>query len=276
MAPISSDTDHARVAGVDGAAGGWVMAITGLGDGNAIEFSLWNSFDELWSEARRQSLAAVGIDMPIGLPSAARRLADEQARGLLGPRRSSLFWSPPAAALDASDYDEANRVSRERLDMGLSKQAYNLLGKIREVRSVLVAADFEAESVPRAAEVHPELSFAVMAATLDTPGSRGRPDGRIAGGEEAIPSVPMTHPKRYQAGVAERLTLLRPCFAGITESAVLSPLAGPPHPALDDLLDAAAAAWTARRIAAGDAEHLGAVDGHIPLDNLGYPLTIVV
>ncbi len=59
-------------------------------------------------------------------------------------------------------------------------------------------------------------------------------------------------------------------------SGCLRPLAGPPHPALDDLLDAAAAAWTARRIAAGQAVRLGAVDGCIGADTAGCPLTIVV
>ena len=254
-----------QVAGVDGAAGGWVMAVTGAEDGSPVEFSLWDSFAELWAEARLRPLAAVGIDMPIGLPNTSVRSADLAARRLLGPRRSSLFWSPPAAALGASDYDEANRASREHLDMGLSKQAYNLLPKIREVRSVLVPADVSDLATPRAVEVHPELSFAVMAGAL-----------RSSSGKNSMPSVPLTHPKRHQAGVAERLTLLGACFKGITESAVLRPLAGPPHPGLDDLLDAAAAAWTARRIAAGNAVHLGASDGLAPVDDAGYPLTIVV
>ena len=265
-----------RVGGVDGAAGGWVMAITGARNGSPVEFSVWVSFAELWAEARRQSLAAVGIDMPIGLPSSSQRLADEQAREMLGPRRSSLFWSPPEAALSASDFDAANQASRGHLGKGVSKQAFNLLPRIREVRSVLAPAEFEASAAPRAAEVHPELSFAVMAAVLHANVGPDRIGEPTSSDGEPTPSRPMTHPKRIQAGIAERLALLGSCFTGITESAVLSPLAGPPHPALDDLLDAAAAAWTARRIAAGDAEHLGAVDGHIPLDNLGYPLTIVV
>ena len=271
-----NDTSAARVAGVDGAAGGWVMAVTGAIDGSPAEFSLWDSFAELWAEAQRHSLLAVGVDMPIGLPSDAKRRADIDARKLLGRRRSSLFWPPPVAALAANDYVEANRTSREQLDMGLAKQAYNLLPKIREVRSVLTPADFEGTAVPQAAEVHPELCFAVMAAV---PRSAAVPDSRgnqSSGGEESIPSAPLMHPKRRQAGIAERLALLRTCFAGITESAVLSPLAGPPHPGIDDLLDAAAAAWTARRIVAGQAAQLGAVDGCIEADIAGHPLTIVV
>ena len=276
MADDSAESNSARVGGVDGATGGWVLAVTGARDRDPVEFSMWTSFAELWSQARQQSLVAVGIDMPIGLPSASPRSADERARKMLGPRRSSLFWTPPEAALNTSEYDAANQASRDHLGMGVSKQAFNLLPKIREVRSVLAPAEFEASAASRAAEVHPELSFAAMAAVLHANVGPDRIGEPTSSAEEPTPSRPMTHPKRIQAGIAERLALLGSCFTGITESAVLSPLAGPPHPALDDLLDAAAAAWTARRIAAGDAEHLGAVDGHIPLDNLGYPLTIVV
>lgn len=262
-----SEAGTRRVAGVDGATGGWVMAVTGAHDGSPVEFSLWASFSELWSEARRLDLVAVGIDMPIGLPSSAKRRADMDAYKLLGPRRSSLFWSPPVAALDAADYGRANRASRDHLGMGLAKQAYNLLPKIREVRSALQPSDFGSDATPQAAEVHPELSFAVMA------GSLNQPDARHGDGESMPFAAPLQHPKRFQAGIAERLALLAECFDGIY-AAALTPLAGPPHAALDDVLDAAAAAWTARRIATAQAAHLGADAGEV--DSAGYPLAIVV
>ncbi len=276
MAGGGIEAGTGRVGGVDGTAGGWVMATTGVANGSDVEFSLWTSFTELWEEAQRQSLVAVGIDMPIGLPGTEPRSADVEARALLGPRRSSLFWSPPVAALDTSDYSEANRAAREHLGMGLSKQAYNLLPKIREVRAVLSPADCAAGAVPRAAEVHPELSFAVMAATLRMATSPHQSKNPTPDGEQATAAEPLQHPKRYQAGIAERLALLSSCFARITESAVLEPLVGPPHPTLDDLLDAAAAAWTARRIAVGVATQIGTIDGCAALDDAGFPLTIVV
>ncbi|WP_420624828.1 hypothetical protein [Candidatus Poriferisodalis sp.] len=59
-------------------------------------------------------------------------------------------------------------------------------------------------------------------------------------------------------------------------AAVRKPLAGPPHSALDDLLDAAAAAWTARQFVAGHAAHIGTAAGHVRIDDAGYPMTIVV
>ena len=276
MADGETGSGSGRVGGVDGAPGGWVLATTGVANGSEVEFSLWATFEELWEEADQQALVVVGIDLPIGLPEGARRSADVEVSALLGPRRSSLFWSPPAAALDAKDYGDANRASREHLGMGLAKQAFNLLPKIREVRAALTPADFEVGAVPRAAEVHPELSFAVMAATLRTAETFDRSHSPILYEEQATASEPLQHPKRYQAGIAERLTLLSSCYARITESAVLEPLVGPPHPTLDDLLDAAAAAWTARRIAAGNAAHLGITDRHVPIDDAGFPLDIVV
>ena len=206
MAGGGIEAGTGRVGGVDGAAGGWVMATTGV----------------------------------------------------------------------TNDYGEANRAAREHLGMGLSKQAYNLLPKIREVRTALSPADFAAGAVPRAAEVHPELSFAVMAAKLRMAMSSGQSDHPTPDGEQATAAEPLQHPKRYQAGIAERLALLSSCFARITESAVLEPLVGPPHPTLDDLLDAAAAAWTARRVAAGRATLLGSSDGRVQIDDDGFPLGIVV
>ena len=269
MASSRSESDTRRVAGVDGAAGGWVMAVTGARQGTPAEFSLFDSFAELWTETRRLGLVAVGIDMPIGLPCDARRQADMQARQLLGRRRSSLFWSPPIAALDAAEYDQANRASREHLGMGLAKQAYNLMPKIREVRSVLLPSDLRTDATPRAAEVHPELSFAVMA------GSLRRPDAHHRDGGSMPFAAPLQHPKRLRAGIAERLAHLTEQFEGIPASA-LTPLVGPPHAALDDVLDAAAAAWTARRIATAQAVHLGAANDTIDVDSAGYPLAIVV
>lgn len=241
-----------RVAGVDGAEGGWVMAVTGVGEGSPLEFSLWHSFGDLWSHAHEIGIAALGVDMPIGLPTSDSRTADRRARELLGPRRSSLFWTPPTASLNADDYADANRITKAQTGKGLSKQAFCLLPKIREVRAVLKPEDFTNDALPRAAEVHPELCLAQMA------------------------GAPMEHSKHRQAGIAERLNLLGSHFDGIVETAALTPLTGPPHPSLDDLLDAAAAAWSARRLAAGDAVFLGAIEESVPVDAANYPLTIVV
>ncbi len=78
--------------------------------------------------------------------------------------------------------------------------------------------------------------------------------------------------KRYQAGLAERLETLTGVFPNIVDAAVLTPVPGPPHASLDDLLDAAAAAWTCRRVYLGEARCLGEGEA----DETGYPMNIWV
>ena len=236
------------VAGVDGVSGGWVMAVTGVAGGSPVEFSVWATLGDLWSEARTRRVQVVAVDMPAGLPGAERREADREAQRLLGARRSSLFWTPPLCTLDAADHAEANRRSWDETGRGLSAQAFGLMPKIRELRETLTPGDFAPHSRPRAAEVHPESSFV-----------------RLAG-------EPMSESKREHAGHQQRLETLVAVFPNIADAAVSAPPAGPPRPELDDLLDAAAAAWTARRIAAGDAEYLGAGEQ----DETGYPMHIWV
>lgn len=74
---------------------------------------MWHTLEGLWAHARSSHILVVGVDMPIGLPGTERRTAEIEARELLGPRRSSIFWSPPLCTLDASDHAEANHLSRE-------------------------------------------------------------------------------------------------------------------------------------------------------------------
>jgi len=234
-------SDAPLVAGVDAAKGGWVMAATGTAPGSPVAFSLWPCFADVWAEARTREFLALAVDMPIGLPATELRRSDIEAREILGPRRSSLFWTPPLCVLDATDHDEANRLSKETTSRGLSIQAFHLLPKVREVRSVLTPDDLAAEARPQAAEVHPETSFAVLA------------------------GQPMSASKRQPGGQAERLAALAPGFDNL--DAAPAPLSGA---TLDDLLDAAAAAWTARRMAADTAITLG--DGEA--DATGYPMAI--
>ena len=217
------------------------MAVTGTASGSPVAFNLHDSFAAVWAEARSRGAVAVGVDMPIGLPGQERRQSDIQARELLGPRRSSLFWTPPLCVLDAADHAEANRLSKESTGRGLSIQAFHLMPKVREVRAVLAPEDLSPQSRTQAAEVHPETSFAVLA------------------------GQPMSVSKRQPVGQAERMAALAPEFDNL--GTVPPSLRGA---TLDDLLDAAAAAWTARRMAAGTAMVLGQGE----LDETGYPMAI--
>jgi predicted RNase H-like nuclease len=188
--------------GVDAARGGW-FAIS-LRDGR-FEASGWEQdFQKL---LRRYSEAVVvGVDVPIGLPDVgARRRADIEARLLVGPRRSSVFFTPPRAAVEAASYAEARAVAP-----ATSAQSWALR------RAIL---DVDRTPDGRVREVHPEVSFAVLA------------------GE------PLLAPKRTWNGQHVRLRLLADAGIRIPEQ-----LDGGLVPA-DDILDAAIVAWTATRVA---------------------------
>lgn len=256
------------VMGVDGARGGWVAAT--LSSGTPPEIEWFADFAAVLDRARRISAAVVGVDMPIGLPSDGPRESDREARRILGPRRSSLFPTPVRAVLDATDHADAVARSRAACGKGISVQTWNLVPAIRQVRAAVA-------SMPDlvVVETHPETSFTLMA---------GQP----------------LAPKKTSEGHRERVHALEAALCGIPSSAsgercrsdgdrrrssgarlVIDPHAlvddaGLPIPARrrpssDDLLDAIAAAWSARRHRDGTAVVLG--DG---FDTDGHPLTIHV
>jgi predicted RNase H-like nuclease len=178
--------------------------------------------DVLVAQARTGELAAVGIDMPIGLPVRTPRASDRELRVHLGARRSTLFPTPPRAVLGAADYRDALTRAREAIGVGLSKQAWNLVDKIRALDE-LMTPDLQ----PRISEAHPESSFAELA------------------------GAPLATRKATAAGRHERIEWLRPAFADIDERVSSLPAIA------TDVVDAFAAAWTARRIALGTARWFG-------------------
>ena len=167
-------------------------------------------------------LAAVGVDIPIGLVDGPSRSADVAARAYVGPRRSSVFPAPHPSVVDLDDHAEVNRRLAALGRPGLSIQAFRLFPRIREVRQI--ADD------PRVVEVFPEAAFRAMA------------------GEHLRTS------KKTWNGSAERHTLLLQAHPAIDLPGDLGPAGGVPT---DDVLDAAAAAWSAWRVAIGVAEAHG-------------------
>ena len=84
---------------------------------------------------------------------------------------------------------------------------------------------------------------------------------------------PTRFEKRDWSGQQERIELLRPEFSNIEEAVKEAPQRFGPKLQWFDLFDAAAAAWTARRIASGTAQDLGE-DGEVDED--GFPMSIWV
>lgn len=158
-------------------------------------------------------VAVVAVDIPIGLPRSGARAADLLARSFVGPRRSSVFPTPPRRVLEAPSYQDALVVTRDLGVAGISKQSFGLAPKILEVDEIARADD-------RVVEVHPEVSFREMA------------------------GQPLEHSKKSWNGASLRRSLLAQHGIVLPDGlgdAGLAPV--------DDVLDAAAAAWTADRIA---------------------------
>ncbi len=234
------------VAGLDGCRAGWLLATGRVSPGRRggpmlrdVEVEVVATFAEALARVLDGSIAAMGVDMPIGLQDAGPRRADQAARRRLGPRRSSVFPTPVRAALHAPDYAEALARSRAVDGRGLSKQAFHLLPRMAEVDAAMTP-----ERQGRVFECHPETVFS-----------------RLGDG-------PLTLTKHTRDGLDLRRELLQPWFAEDVRS-LLPPPAGAKA---DDVLDALAVAVTAWRFTIGDVEHLG--DGE--LDARGLRMEIVV
>ena len=209
------------VLGVDGCRAGWVGVLL---EGETATAIVGATIGDLVTAARvaRPDLAVVGVDIPIGLPDSAPRQADLLARSRLpSGRKSSVFPAPTRVASAATSHPEASAANREAAGVGLSVQAFHLIPKILEIDAYV-----RSPKSWRIVEVHPEVSFAAM-----DPGS-------------------VVLSKRTAAGHQARLDAL--VAAGVTPP---SYVARQGYTA-DDLADACAAAWSARRVAGGIADSL--------------------
>jgi predicted RNase H-like nuclease len=212
-----------QVLGVDACRTGW--AGIGLSSGQARAYFAPGIRELADRAAADGPLLVIAIDIPVGLPDTGRRSADVLARKELKGRWPSLFITPVRAAVEADGYQAAAAENRRLAGEGLSRQAFALRAKILDVDQWLQAGS---QAPVRVVEAHPELSFAAMA------------------------GAPLRSRKSTWAGAVQRRTLLA------QESIVLDGdlgLAGE-QAGVDDVLDAAAAAWTARRVSQGSARCL--------------------
>lgn len=162
-------------------------------------------------------VAGIGIDIPVGLATDHVRAADRAAKSLLGPRRASVFMTPVRAAFAQDSHAAASATNRELTGRGISIQAWGLRAKV-------LAADAWARTTTTPVwEVHPEVAFTLLR------------DG-----------APCQHPKTTWAGQQERRAALAGAGLTLDDVGEVGALA-----AADDVLDAAAVAWSARRLAAG-------------------------
>ena len=206
------------VVGVDACKGGWIAVA--LREGRGAEACYLPEIEALADAI--PDAEVVAIDIPIGLPLTGRRAADIEAKAILGPRRNSVFFTPVRAALEAPDHATASKLSTELTGAGMSQQSFALRKRIFEVERWLPDAPCPVW------EVHPEVSFTFLM------------------GASASAS------KKSWAGMIERRNAL--LDAGIDLERV-SGAAGV-QAAVDDMLDAGAAAWTAKRLLEGTAHSI--------------------
>jgi len=205
-----------RVTGVDACRGGWVaVTLDGTGPWVPAAVRAHETLAGLLGPGSGTEAAMVtGIDMPLGLLAAGWREADLAARARLGPRRNSVFAIPPRAAWEQASYQAADERCRALTGQGFSIQAWGLRVKLLE------ADRYRPTCGHPLYEVHPELAFSAMA------------------------GAPLVHSKHTAAGREQRRALL-------SQAGIALPARAPAP--VTDTLDAAAVAWSARRIAAGEA-----------------------
>lgn len=218
---MSSET---FVVGVGAYKAGWVAVA--LRNRSVERCGVYRRFQELLDD--HPDASVIGVDIPIGLPVSGAREADALARRFVGPRRSSVFPTPPRFVLEATTYEDALAVTRRLGVAGISEQSFGLARKILEVDEITTTDE-------RVIEVHPEVSFRAMA------------------GE------PLKHAKKSWNGASQRRQLL-------AEHGIVLPdhIGDAGVAPVDDVLDAAAAAWTADRMARGKAVSLPS-----PVEELG-------
>jgi predicted RNase H-like nuclease len=196
------------VAGFTRDTSGWIGVV--LNDGRFAQAVRANELSAALAELT--IAAVVGVDVPIGLSRFYRRVADEEAKNVMGARMRTIRWVPPKDVLEEPTYVDARERSRTRYGERVSPQSYSIAGRIREVAAI-------ADADSRLHEVHPELAFAAMA------------------------GMPLEYPRTSWNGVLQRMNLLE--SAGIRLSSRMSD-GGLGTVAC--VLDAAASAWSAFRI----------------------------
>jgi predicted RNase H-like nuclease len=228
-----------RVLGVDACTTGWISIE--LHRGAFVAASIADRLTTLLSKVNDiQGIHAVGIDMPLGLVETGWRQADLAARAFVGARRNSVFLVPPRAVWKQEgtwhedSWEQANQRCRQLTGHGLARQTWGLRDKLREANQCLATGQYPLH------EVHPEVSFT------------------------ATNGQPLRHRKTSWTGHMTRRALLARHGIQLPDQ-----LGDAGNAGLDDVLDAAAAAWSAHRIATGHASRLPTTpspgQGHISI-----------
>lgn len=216
--PAVRETMYKVIAGVVPCPGGWLVlggrltGVTLLPDDPVVLGRLGDVLDY------RPQFDAAAIDVPMALPDepgGGRRGCDEEARGLIGwPRQVAVLPVPSRPALHAPTRDAAREV-----------EPWLTAGDLRRFRWLREAeAEFQPFHQRTYFSANPELSFYVL-----------------------NDDVPLRTSPFSQAGIIERMSLIRDRLPGVDDLITQVPPSGAGQ---YHLLQAAGLLWTARRAAA--------------------------
>jgi predicted RNase H-like nuclease len=219
--PRSSDNRNKALFGIDGCRGGWVVA-SASSSLNDLTIEFVPNLHPILEGAGTDSVVA--IDIPIGLPENEPRACDGAARQLLGwPRSSSVFSPPCRRAFAGKTFKEVLLLNRTATGVGISKQAFHIMPKIREVDALMTT-----KKQKYIREVHPEVTFA------------------------QLNGVVLAQNKKSPLGRAHRIALLQGAGLYISEALLATRGMKP-----DDVIDAVACLLTAFAIQNGHSQCLG-------------------
>ena len=144
-----------KIAGIDGSKGGWVCVSGYENNFRELKFEKLEKFHDI----KLKDFNLVLVDIPIGLDIDLKkggRIVDRLARKELLTNKSSIFNAPSRLVLNAKNYEEANKINKSK-GMGLSKQSWNLVKKIKEVDEYI-----RNSNKTIIFESHPEIIFQIM------------------------------------------------------------------------------------------------------------------
>ncbi len=228
------------VIGADGCPGGWIVVRWG----ETLSHQLCRSFAEVVA----LEADVIAVDMPIGLPDLSGREAEREVRAKLGERQSSVFSVPSRAAVMCADYRAACSANLEHSDppKKVAKQIFHIFPKMREVDALMTPA-----LQSRIFEVHPELAFWAM------------------NGERPLALPKKVKGRPHPPGLDLRRALLE--AAGFPLATLPTASYRAADVGADDLLDACACAWSARRLREGRASRFPAIP---PTNSRGLRMAI--
>ena len=212
------------IIGIDGCKSGW-FSIWENQD-KSIHSSVFSNLNELKNFFKNESQLILGIDMPVVLSEVIPRQADQLARKLLSKKASSVFTAPTPEMLDQPNYEKASLISKRLFGKSMSLQSWYLFPKIKDVQTMIHHEDMQIY------EIHPELSFRAM------------------NNEQVILESKKTH-----EGFALRNALLSMHFKNFIFEEIRRHYAR--KDVMDnDILDALAVLWSAKRIQSNQASYL--------------------